>query len=121
MFLLNDQDTELLRGYINALNELADGKRPPKTEQQAHFVQVVNGISKPKSNYEHAYLRFVAMTPEKQQKFIEKFGHSKRKKAVTTTKRKKRTQKKLNSREQHIHEMHRISGFYNIRASFVRG
>ncbi len=85
MFLLNNQGTELLRGYINALNELADGKRPPKTEHQAHFAQVVKGISAPKTNYEHAYLRFVAMPPEKQQRFIEKFGRSKRKKGCCQT------------------------------------
>lgn len=121
MFLLNNEDTELLRGYISALKELADGKRLPKTDQQVRFVQVVNGMSEPQSNYEHAYLRFAAMTPEKQQMFIEKFDRKNSSKLVSKAKRKQRTKKKMTSREQQIHETHRISGYYNIRATFVRG
>lgn len=121
MFLLNNQDTELLRGYITSLKELADGKRLPGTDKQVHFVQVVNGMGEPKTNYEHAYLRFMALPTNKQNTFIEKFGRKNSRKLVSKPKRKKRTKKKMTSREQQIHETHRLSGYYNIRATFVRG
>lgn len=133
MYLLDSKDTILLKGYIRQLKELAEGLRSPRTFKQQQFLKVVQGYAEPQTNYEKAYLRFMALSSEQQKDFIEKFGKNYIKKSVSRknytkksiskgiNKRKSPTKKKMTAREKHIHETHKKSGFYTIRAHFVRG
>ncbi|MDA9670846.1 DUF413 domain-containing protein [Paracoccaceae bacterium] len=123
MFLLDSKDTLLLKDCIRQLKELAEGLRSPKTLKQQQFLKVIKGYAEPQTKYEKAYLRFMALSYEHQKDFIEKFGKKYNKKSISKgiKKRKSPMKKKMTAREKHIHEAHKKSGFYTIRAHFVRG
>src|SRR5215472_1537537 len=46
----------LIAPYVNALRELGQGIRAPKTASEVHFVEVCRGGAQPATAYERAYL-----------------------------------------------------------------
>jgi hypothetical protein len=51
------KEKELVEKYGDFYRDLESGKRPPKTEDQKHFVLVCKGIEKPRTVHEVSYLK----------------------------------------------------------------
>lgn len=58
------KDAELLRSNIRALVDLDEGRRPPQTEAQKHFLLVSKGKAQATTQWELAYMRWRAERPD---------------------------------------------------------
>lgn len=138
---VSSRDLNLLRGHIGAICALSQGLRQPESEAQERFVRVARGELLAETEMEKAFLSFLKLTIEQQEKFIESYRdkiehkidrpvkkaassrrnkinkHSKTEKKKVTKKNKRSKTEKQN----YIEDMHRISGYNRITARFVRG
>jgi len=53
------EELDLLRKNHSFYISLETGRRAPKTEAQKHFVEVCQGLAKPKTTHEKAYIKFI--------------------------------------------------------------
>ena len=54
-----DAEKELLHKNLAFYEELELGTRAPTTKAQEHFVNVINGKDKPRTQHEHLFLRYM--------------------------------------------------------------
>lgn len=58
------REVELLYPYIDALEQLDEGKRLPETPAQEHFIAVCRGKFPAESDFEKAYIRWRVTKPD---------------------------------------------------------
>jgi uncharacterized protein YifE (UPF0438 family) len=55
---LTEEEQMLIDRYLDFYNELATGKRAPKTEAQKHFVAMCSGRAKAETEHELAFAKY---------------------------------------------------------------
>lgn len=65
--MLNTWDRALLDKYLNFYEGLHSGKRAPATAAQRHFLEVLHGHQKPRTQHEIAYTRYLQTLDENPQ------------------------------------------------------
>ena len=58
---LSPEQQVLMAKYYTFYRDLDEGRRPPATKAQWHFLAVCRGIAKPRTDHEYAYLRMKAL------------------------------------------------------------
>jgi uncharacterized protein YifE (UPF0438 family) len=128
---LTQEEVALLRPHLKALVALAEGRRLPATEAQRRFVESVNGLREPASNYEIAYSKWQRTKPdldelpsgnsERQNSSRGKKKRRRGKSASGMSVAKAKASRTARWTEKEIIEHHRKSGYHKVKAVILRG